>query len=74
MVTRNRVGSNHGGATRELCGLQWSDVNWEEAKIRFERQRVPGKGGDHTRPLKGRDGGYGKTLSLGAGGVAILRR
>jgi len=49
------------------------DVDWGEAKIRFERQRVPGKGGDRTMPLKGRDGGDAKTLSLGPGGVAILR-
>ena len=74
LATTIAIGAITGARRGELCGLQWGDVDWDEAKIRFERQRVPGKGGDHTRPLKGRDGGDAKTLSLGPGGVAILRR
>ena len=74
LATAIALGAITGARRGELCGLQWTDVDWDEAKIRFERQRVPGKGGDHTTPLKGRDGGDAKTLSLGAGGVAILRR
>ena len=74
LATAVALGAITGARRGELCGLQWRDVDWGEARIRFERQRVPGKGGDQTRPLKGRDGGDAKTLSLGPGGVAVLRR
>ena len=74
LATAIALGAITGARRGELCGLQRADVDCDEAKIRFERQRVPGKGGNHTTPLKGRDGGDAKTLSLGPGGVTILRR
>ena len=73
LATAVALGAITGARRGELCGLQWPDVDWEEARIQFERQRVPGKGGDHTRPLKGRDGGAGQDPLTRIGGVAILR-
>jgi integrase len=55
----------------ELVGLQWADVNWQTAKVVFERQRLPLKGGDRTVPLKHEDR---KEVALGPLGLAVLRR
>lgn len=60
------------GARRgELCGLRWSDVDWEAETIRIERAWVPGKGGQHltTTKTKGK-----RLVSLSGYGMAVLDR
>ena len=55
----------------ELCGLQWSDVDWARQCVRVERAWVPGEGGQHLTTTKT---GKGRTVYLGAAGTAILER
>lgn len=44
------------GARRgELCGLRWSDVDWDGRRILIERARKPARGGDITGSTKGRN-------------------
>ena len=39
------LGALTGARRGELCGLKWSDVNWDAETIRIERAWVPGQGG-----------------------------
>jgi len=54
----------------ELCGLRWSDVDWNQASVRVERAWVPGSGGQHLTQTKT---GKGRTVFVGSEGVRILR-
>jgi integrase len=53
----------------ELCGLQWSDVDWVRQCVKVERAWVPGEGGQHLTTTKT---GKGRTVYLGTAGTAIL--
>jgi integrase len=55
----------------ELCGLQWSDVDWGRQCIKVERAWVPVAGGQHLTTTKT---GKGRTVYLGFEGTAILDR
>lgn len=55
----------------ELCGLRWSDVDWEAETIRIERAWVPGEGGQHLGPTKTDEH---RTVSLRGDGMVILRQ
>jgi integrase len=55
----------------ELCGLRWSDVDWEGGRLRVERQRVFADHQDHTVPLKY---GEGRWVAVGELGMAVLAR
>jgi integrase len=58
------------GARRgELCGLMWSDFDRERAMLSIERAWVPGDGGQHLTTTKT---GKGRTVFIGAFGVALL--
>ena len=39
----------------ELCGLRWSDVDWDRQTLRIERAFVPGQGGQVLGPTKTKD-------------------
>lgn len=65
------LGALTGARRGELCGLQWHDVDWDRGLLRIARQRVPAKGGDVTVPTKSKSP---RVLSIGAPGVAVLRR
>ncbi len=59
------------GARRgELCGLRWTDVDWDRGTLSIRRQRLPLKGGDVTAGLKTK---RARTVALGPGGLAVLR-
>lgn len=59
------------GARRgELCGLKWSDVDWEAWTIHIERAWVPGEGGQHLTTTKT---GKARTVALGDYGVTVLK-
>src|SRR5450759_4857387 len=55
----------------ELCGLQWSDVDWGRQCIKLARAWVPADGGEHLTTTKT---GKGRTVYLGFEGTAILDR
>jgi integrase len=60
------------GARRgELCGLRWSDVDWEAETTRIERAWVPGKGGQHLTTTKTREK---RTVSLRGYGMVVLEQ
>lgn len=65
------VGALTGARRGELCGLRWSDVDWERATLRVARQRVPAAGGDVTAPTKTR---RERVVALGPAGLAVLSR
>ena len=52
----------------ELCGLQWSDVDWDRQCLKVERAWVPGQGQHLTTTKTGK----GRTVYLGTAGAAIL--
>ena len=63
------------GARRgELCGLRWSDVDWQNGTLWIVRQRVRVTGGQHTVGLKHDPTGQGRTIHLDALGLEVLRR
>jgi integrase len=55
----------------ELCGLRWSDVDWDGGLLAVERQRVAVAGGYETLPLKHGDG---RRVAIGELGLAVLDR
>lgn len=55
----------------ELCGLRWSDFDWQRQCLTVERAWVPGVGGQHLTTTKT---GRGRTVFVGAEGVALLKR
>jgi integrase len=56
----------------ELCGLRWDDLDVDRAALRVERQWVPGTGGQHL--TKSTKTGKGRTVFIGATGVALLEQ
>ena len=56
----------------ELCGLRWDDLDVDAASLRVERQWVPGKGGQEL--VATTKTGKGRTVYIGADGVALLER
>ena len=65
-----------GGRRGELCGLKWSDLDPEARTLRFERQWVPGVGGQYLADLKSETGAVEgvRTVHLGDRSVALLER
>ena len=55
----------------ELCGLRWSDVDWDRQCLRVERAWVPSAGGQH---LTGTKSGKARTVFVGVEGIALLER
>jgi integrase len=55
----------------ELCGLKWSDVDWDRQCIKVERALLPVTGGQVEGTTKT---GKARTVFLGEDGMAILRR
>lgn len=60
-----------GNRRGEMCGLRWSDVDWEAETIHIERAWVPGAGGQHLGPTKTDEH---RTVSLRGDGMVVLRR
>ena len=69
MAAAIALGALTGCRRGELCGLQWSDVDWERGSIRVERAWVPSQGGQHLTTTKS---GKGRTVYVGAEGLRIL--
>lgn len=64
------LGALTGARRGELCGLKWSDVDWETGTLLIERQRLPLKGGDQTVPFtKNKEA---RRVALGPAGMALL--
>src|SRR5665213_3091774 len=55
----------------ELCGLKWSDVDWDRQCIKVERALLPVTGGQVEGKTKT---GKARTVFLGEDGMSILRR
>lgn len=70
VATAIAVGAVTGARRGELCGLRWTDVDWEQRTLRIERQRITVNYVDRTGPTKS----DARTVTLGEGGVVILDR
>lgn len=58
------------GARRgELCGLKWTDIDWDAGTLLIERAQVRLIGGDSTGPTKS---GKPRRVSLGTAGLTVL--
>jgi len=55
----------------ELCGLRWSDVDWDRQCLKVERAWVPITGGQH---LTGTKSGKARTVFVGLEGIGLLER
>ena len=55
------VGAAIGARRGELCGLRWSDIDWEAQTLTIERQWVPGAGGVR---LTGTKTGKARTIPI----------
>lgn len=71
MATALAIAAVTGARRGELCGLQWGDVDEELGTLQLQRAWVPARGGQQLGPLKVGDG---RTVPLGAVGLAILER
>ena len=65
-----------GGRRGELCGLRWDDFDPHAGTLRFERQWVPGAGGQYLADLKSDTGSIEgvRTVYLGPLTVGVLER
>jgi integrase len=65
-----------GGRRGELVGLRWVDYDPTAGLLRYERQWVPGKGGQYLTPLKSATGSLEgvRTIHLGPQTVGVLER
>jgi len=65
------LGALTGCRRGELCGLKWSDVDWEAGSLKVERQWVTGPGGQNLSTTT--KGGKGRVVFIGVEGIALLR-
>src|SRR5579883_3170004 len=72
MATAIAMAALTGCRRGELLGLRWDDLDWERGSLRVERQWVPGAGGQHLEDATKTGGG--RTVFVGAEGLAILQR
>jgi integrase len=63
------LGALTGARRGELCGMRWSDVDWDRQCIGIERAWVPTKGGQHLTTTKT---GKARTAWIGPAGVELL--
>ena len=65
------LGAITGCRRGELLGLKWSDVDWNRCAVQVARQWVPAKGGQVLSETT--KGGKGRTVFIGAEGIALLK-